>query len=149
MDIFLRAAGQASNELHSFVLAPESARITTSSAESCLNSVDCFGRSLAIDNAYRHLNSAEQYLLDAQKMQDTAPHTDVAESALRAIDRAKNWIRPFAVAPDTASCRDPPVCVVDAAGKKLGSFESALPLIALPRFSRNRETPPSIKRLFI
>lgn len=133
MDL-LRAAGQASNELHAFVLSPESVRLASSSMDSCLNSVDCFGRSLAIDNAYRHLNSGEQYLLDAQHMQDTAPHTDVAESALRAIDRAKDWIRPYAVAPDSASCREPPVCVVDAAGKKLSGFDSSASLI-LPYFS--------------
>ena len=78
----------------------------------CLNSVDLFGRALAIDNAYRHMTSAEQYLLDAQKMQDTAPHTDVTDSSLNAIDRGKEWLRPYSVSPDNASCRDPPVCVV-------------------------------------
>jgi hypothetical protein len=91
----------------------ESTRLLTSSFGEFMNSIDCFGRSLAVDNAYRHMTSAEQYLLDAQKMQDTAPHTDVADSALRAIDRAKEWLRPYSVSPDNASCRDPPVCVND------------------------------------
>lgn len=95
----------------------ESARLLSSSLGGFMNSIDCFGRALAVDNAYRHMTSAEQYLLDAQKMQDSAPHTDVAESALRAIDRAKDWLRPYAVSPDNASCRDPPVCVVDPAAK--------------------------------
>lgn len=146
MDI-LRAAGHASTQLQSSLLYPESARLASSSLESCLNSIDCFGRSLAIDDAYRHLNSGEQYLLDAQKMQDTAPHTDVAESALRAIDRAKDWIRPYAVAPDSASCRDPPVCVVDTAGKKLSEIDPNC-LLVLPQFS-NKPDNPINKLLFI
>jgi hypothetical protein len=50
--------------------------------------------------------------LDANKMQDSAPHTDAGSSALSAIERAKEWLRPYAVSPDTAACRDPPVCKV-------------------------------------
>lgn len=98
-------------------------RVVTSSFSSCLGSVDCFGRALALDNAYRHMTSAEQYLLDAQKMQDSAPHTDVADSSLNAIDRAKHWLRPFAVSPDSASCRDPPVCIVPPTPKVSGIID--------------------------
>lgn len=98
----------------------ESTRLLTSGFGEFMNSIDCFGRALAVDNAYRHMTSAEQYLLDAQKMQDSAPHTQVADSALRAIDRAKDWLRPYAVSPDNASCRDPPVCVVNDATKTAG-----------------------------
>ena len=87
-------------------------RIATSGFGDFMNSIDCFGRALAVDNAYRHMTSAEQYLLDSQKMQDSAPHTDVSDSALEAIERAKEWLRPYAVSPDNAACREPPVCIV-------------------------------------
>ena len=108
---YLRVAGLASTQLQHHILSPNTP-VVSSSMESCLQTVDCFGRSLALDNAYRHLTSAEQYLMDAQKMQDSAPHTDVAESALRSIDRAKEWLRPYTVAPDNASDREPPICIV-------------------------------------
>ena len=107
----LRSIGKASFDLHHDILFPRS--VVQSGAGSFLTSLDCFGRALALDNAYRHMTSAEQYLLDAQKMQDSAPHTNITDSALRSIDRAKEWLRPYAVSPDNASCRDPPVCVVN------------------------------------
>ena len=143
---FLRLAGKASIDLHSNLLSDM--RVVNSSMDSCLNSIDCFGRALAIDNAYRHLSSAEQYLMDAQKMQESAPHTDVSDSALKAIEHAKHWIRPYAVSPDNASCRDPPVCVVDPAGQKLSSMQGLEALVGLSfGLSKNRES--AIQFLFI
>jgi hypothetical protein len=108
---FLRIAGQSSADLHRSLLLGDSTRLATSDLSSCMNSIDCFGRALAVDTAYRHLTSAEQYLLDAQKMQDTAPHTNVTDKALNYIDRAKEFLRPYSVSEDNASCREPPVCI--------------------------------------
>ena len=108
---FLRIAGKSSIDLHRTLTLGDGVRVATSSMDSCLSSIDCFGRSLAIDTAYRHMTSAEQYLLDAQKMQDTAPFRPIKEKALDYIDRAKEFLRPYAVSEDNASCRDPPVCV--------------------------------------
>ena len=121
MDDFLRIAGRSSAQLQHSLIIGDGVRVATSSMESCLKSVDFFGRSLAIDTAYRHLTSAEQYLLDAQKMQDTAPHTDVSDKALNYIDRAKEFLQPYSVSEDNASCRDPPVCVVDETTQAKGS----------------------------
>ena len=133
----LRVAGLASLQLHHQILSPDTP-VVTSSMDSCLQSVDCFGRALALDNAYRHMTSAEQYLMDAQKMQDSAPHTDVAESALRSIDRAKEWLRPYTVSPDNASDRTPPVCIVpDAKTAGIASC-SVQALVAIdPSLRRN------------
>jgi len=148
MDL-LRLAGQASVDVQHSVLFPT--LVTQSSMSSFITSIDCFGRALAVDNAYRHLTSAEQYLMDAQKMQDSAPHTDVADYALQAIDTAKDFLRPYAVSPDNASCRDPPVCVVNEAVKtKARGFESIEVLSAVVEFTNPVEKrTKAIKFLFI
>jgi hypothetical protein len=112
MEVWSRVLGTESTKLNTFIATGGDVRLVTSGCSDCLNSVDLFGRALSIDNAYRHLTTAEQYLLDANKMQDSAPHTDAGSSALNAVVRAKEWLRPYAVSPDTAACRDPPVCKV-------------------------------------
>lgn len=146
---FLRIAGKSSTELHHTLIMGEGVRVATSSLESCMNSIDCFGRALAIDTAYRHLTSAEQYLMDAQKMQDSAPHTDVSDRALHYIDQSKTWLRPYAVSEDNASCRDPPVCIVAETVKaKTRSLDVDVPtFVNLTEPSGNRKN--SINALFI
>jgi hypothetical protein len=150
MEDYLRVAGKSSTDLH---LSLAGVRVVGSSMESCLTSIDCFGRALAVDTAYRHLTSAEQYLMDAQKMQDSAPHTDVQEKALNYIDRAKEFLRPYAVSEDNASCRDPPVCVVDEPTKKAQSCMTYDPLIMIASSERikNSKLSPfsSINSYFI
>jgi hypothetical protein len=121
---FLRIAGKTSLDLQRTLIMGDGVRVVTSDLNSCMNSIDCFGRALAVDTAYRHLTSAEQYLMDSQKMQDSAPHTNVADKALDYIDRAKEFLRPYAVSEDNASCREPPVCVVkDAKTASAGPME--------------------------
>ena len=122
MDVWSRVLGTESTKLNTFIATGGDIRLVTSGCSDCMNSVDLFGRALSIDNAYRHLTTAEQYLLDANKMQDSAPHTDAGTSALKAIDRAKEWLRPHAVSPDTAACRQPPVCKVVPPSAKAASM---------------------------
>lgn len=123
---FLRVAGKASLELHHSLIMGDGVRVATSSFDSCLSSIDCFGRALAIDTAYRHLVSAEQYLMDAQKMQDSAPHTDIIDKALKYIDRAEDFLENYAVSENNVSDRDPPVCVVPETTSKASSLYPSL-----------------------
>ena len=140
MDIWTKIIGSESAKLNHF-FAGGDMRLVTSGISDCMNSVDLFGRALSIDNAYRHLTTAEQYLLDANKMQDSAPHTDVGKTSLDAIVRAKEWLRPYAVSPDTASCRDPPVCKVipPATPKRAGLDDTITTLPFLDSFQSNRK----------
>ena len=124
---FLRVAGKASLELHHSLILGDGVRVATSSFDSCLSSIDCFGRALAIDTAYRHLVSAEQYLMDAQKMQDSAPHSvDIIDKALNYIDRAEDFLENYAVSENNASDRDPPICVVPEATTKASSLDPSM-----------------------
>ena len=128
-DIWTRVLSSESTRLSNLMLTG-STRLVTSDISSCMNSVDLFGRAISIDNAYRHMNAAQQYLLDATKMQDSAPHTNAADAAVKDIDRAKDWLRDYAVSPDTATCRNPPVCqTVPAKTAEIGMEMLLVPLI--------------------
>jgi hypothetical protein len=133
-DIWSRVLSSETSKLNNLMMTG-SIRLATSDISSCMNSVDLFGRALSIDNAYRHMNAAEQYLMDASNMQDTAPHTNAAKSAIDDVVHAKEWLRDYAVSPDTAICRKPPVC--QTVPPKKAALDS-LDLLVLPRIDRRR-----------
>lgn len=143
VDLWTRVLSSESSKLSNF-FTTGNVRLVTSDLSSCMNSIDLFGRALSIDNAYRHMNAAEQYLLDASKMQDSAPHTNAAESAIDDIDHGKDWLRDYAVSPDTATCRDPPVCQTVprmAAAAKASSMSIDVVWIARDGLKRNSKSP--------
>ncbi|KAF4669597.1 choline dehydrogenase 7 [Perkinsus chesapeaki] len=58
-----------------------------------ISHINIYGKALAIDEAFRHLDEAHQYLLDGEKMQGSAPHTDVLKAAIHSTKLAKSWLK--------------------------------------------------------
>ncbi|KAF4691306.1 hypothetical protein FOZ60_015844 [Perkinsus olseni] len=104
--------------------------------------INIYGRALAVDEAFRHLDEAHQYLLDGEKMQGSAPHTDVLKAAIHSTKLAKAWLKPYAVSSELAHCRRIPVCTHEypsrAAALPLALLQGGTALTLLPNTSGRR-----------
>ena len=87
MHDFLRVAGH------------EATHITLKTSGFCA-SIDCLGRAIAIDAAFRQIDLAEKDLMQMDSAQANAPHTNASTESIKAIHIAKEYLRGYAVAPE-------------------------------------------------
>jgi hypothetical protein len=65
----------------------------------CAN-IDCLGRALAADAAWRQIDAAQKDLIDSLKLQASIPHTDAAQVAIKSLNLAKDFLRDYSVSPE-------------------------------------------------
>jgi hypothetical protein len=65
---------------------------------------DCFGKSLAMDHAFRDLEVAKKYLINTEIQELNFPHTAAAGDAINAICKAQKFLSPYTVSTQTIKC---------------------------------------------